>query len=583
MKMHLKKNEKGAAMMLTVVSFLFISLAVISGLVSPSLRQFRNASMSLNSKQAYFLAESGGEDVSYRIINNITVSDSEVLNLGDNSVTTTVTTVSGNNKQVSSLGDVSGYQRKVAVTLKTGAGVVFKYGTQSGQGGINFSNNAGLYGSLYSNGNVTGSNNAFITGDVYVANAPALSADQSNDSGTPSNNIVFANANSTQDFAQSFVLDNDGLVNKIQLYLKKVGSPANATVRIVTNNSGSPSTTNVATGTLNANLVTNNYGWIDVSFSSNPQMLAGVTYWFVVDSSTNASNYYTIGGNNIYANGQGKIGQYGSTWNNTSPSGLDGFFKIFLGGTYGVISGMRIGENGTGDAHAHTVNNNTIAGTAYCQTGSGNNKSCNTSLADPVQQDLPISDANIEKWKDDALLGGVINGDYSISGSQTLGPKKIIGNLTVNGTLTIADTIWVTGNLIINGTVKLDSSFSATTGILIADGYITTANNSVFQDSGTAGSYILLLSTSSCDSSIVGNPCGAHNAIEAGNNSDIIIANAQKGAISFSNNAGVKEMVGNRIYLSNNATVTYGSGLISVDFTSGPSGGWVIGGWEEKQ
>ena len=196
---------------------------------------------------------------------------------------------------------------------------------------------------------------------------------------------------------------------------------------------------------------------------------------------------------------------------------------------------------------------------------------------------MPISDANIAEWKADAELGGVTNGNVTISGNQSLGPKKIVGNLTVSGTLTISDTIWVTGNISITGKVKLAPSYLATTGIIISDGYISIGNNSEFNDSGTAGSYILLLSTSSCDTAIVGNPCGTHNAIEAENNSDLIIANAQKGAIIFSNNAGVKELAANRIYLSNNATITYGSGIMSIDFTSGPSGGWNVGGWKETQ
>lgn len=577
----IKKNS-GAAMLTSIVFFVFISLAIVFGLVSPGVRGFRVVAESIQSKQSYFLSESGIEDAVFRIKNNKTIGNSTVIALNGNTATTTISDVVAGQKTVTSVGDVASRQRSSQVVLKGGTGVVFKYGTQAGQGGITFRNNSGLIGSLYSNGNIYGSNGAYITGDAYVANAPALSADQTNGSGTPPNNIVFGNANSTQDFAQSFQLSNNGVVNKAQIYIKKVGSPSNATLRITSDASGKPSTTNVATGSLNANLVTSNYGWIDVSFSSNPQMLAGVTYWLVVDSSSNSSNYYTIGGDTGYSSGQGKIGQYGGTWNNTSPTGLDGYFKIFLGGTTGSMDNMNIGTNGVGSAYVNTITNSTIADKAYCQTGSNNNKTCNTSLADPAPENLPVSDANITSWKTDAENGGIINGDYTVSGSQTMGPKKIIGDLTVSGTLTLADTIWVTGNIIINGTVKLATSYIATTGIMIADGYITTANNSVFQDSGTAGSYIMLLSTSSCDSAVVGNPCGLNDAINASNNSDLIIVNAQKGAINFKNNASVKEMVANRIYLSNNAVVSYGSGLISVNFTSGPSGGWDIDTWIES-
>jgi len=416
----IKRNE-GAAMLIIVVFFLFISLAIITGLVSPTVREFRNASMNLKSKQSYFLAESGSEDVTYRILNNMAISGSEIITLNNNLTTTTITTLLGNIKQIVSLGDVESVQRKVNVTLKTGEGVVFKYGSQAGQGGFVFQNNSYVNGSLYSNGNIVGSNGAYITGDAWVA------------------------------------------------------------------------------------------------------------------------------------------------------------------GSAGLISNMRVGYNGTGDAHAHSITDSTVTGTIYCQVGSGNNKTCDTSQADPEAKDLPISDDKIAEWETDATNGGTTSGNITISTPTTLGPVKIIGNLTIDSTLTIANTIYVTGNIIINGTIRLDPSYGATSAILISDGYITISNGVIFQNSGTIGSYILLLSNSTCDASVSGVPCNGHNAIDVSNNSSISIVNAQKGTVYFSNNASVKEAVGNKIELKNNTHFDYGSGLIEPYFTSGPSGSWVVDSWEEGQ
>lgn len=416
-------RNKGAAMLVAIMFFIFISLAIVSALITPTVRSYRNASTSVNSKQAYFLAESGVEDAYYRIAKNKTISASETITLGSNTATTTITTLLGNIKQIVATGDVSNfhYQRKATLTLRAGDGVVFKYGTQAGQGGFVFQNNSYVMGSLYSNGNIVGSNGAYITGDAYVA------------------------------------------------------------------------------------------------------------------------------------------------------------------GSSGSISNMRVGYGGTGDAHAHTVTGSTITGALYCQTGSSNNKACNTSEADPEVQDLPVGDDDITSWKADATGGGLTTGDVTISSPTTLGPRKIVGNLTINSTLTIANTLYVTGNVIINGTVKLASSYGSTSGIIVTDGYVTISNGVVFQDSGTAGSYILILSTSTCDESITTSPCFAHNAIEVSNNSNISIVNAQNGTVYFSNNASVKESVGNKIYLKNNVGISYGSGLINVGFTSGPSGSWVIDSWKETK
>ncbi|KKS10598.1 MAG: hypothetical protein UU66_C0043G0013, partial [Parcubacteria group bacterium GW2011_GWB1_41_5] len=66
-------------MLISVIFFLFISLAIISGLVGPTLREFRNADINLKSKQSYFLAESGVEDAFYRIKNNMAIGSSESL------------------------------------------------------------------------------------------------------------------------------------------------------------------------------------------------------------------------------------------------------------------------------------------------------------------------------------------------------------------------------------------------------------------------------------------------------------------------------------------------------------------------
>lgn len=164
--------QSGAAMLLSVVSFLFISLAVISGLVSPALSQYRDANINLKAKQSYFLAESGVEDVSYRKIKNMIVGDNEVLTLNSSTATTTVSTVLGN-QVISSLGDIASHQRKVNITLSLGTGASFNYGVQVGQGGFILENSATVTGNIYSSGSVTGAGNT-VSGDVVSAGASGL-------------------------------------------------------------------------------------------------------------------------------------------------------------------------------------------------------------------------------------------------------------------------------------------------------------------------------------------------------------------------------------------------------------------------
>lgn len=404
--------------MVATIFFLVISATIIFGLVGPIVRQQKMASQLLLSRQSYFLAEAGIEDVVYRLAAAMPVDVTEILSLSGSSATT-VSSGPLDAKVVVSTAEVNESVRKVRAQLALGTGVIFKYGTQAGQGGFIFQNNSHVSGNLYSNGNIVGSNNAYITGDAYVA------------------------------------------------------------------------------------------------------------------------------------------------------------------GSTGSISNMRVGYGGVGNAHANTVTGSTVTGTLYCQTGTGNNKSCNTSLPNPEPEPLPIADETINEWKSDAATGGTTVGNVTISTPTTLGPRKISGNLIVDDVLTIEDTIYVTGNVTISGTVALSASYGATSGIIVADGYIIVGNGVEFEDSGTEGSYILLLSTSSCDDSVAVGPCFGRNAIDVSNNSSISIVNAQNGTVYFSNNAGVKEAVGNKIELKNNVGVSYGSGLINVGFSSGPGAGYRVDYWRE--
>lgn len=418
-KVKIKRNS-GAAMLISVVFFLFISLAIIAGLVTPTVREFKNASVNLNSKKSYFLSESGVEDAHYRLKNGITIGSSENITLDGNTVTTTISDSGYNEKTISALGNVLNFQRKNKVKLNAGTGVAFNYGIQSGLGGFVIGN-ATVNGNVYSNGNITGTNGTIITGSAFVA------------------------------------------------------------------------------------------------------------------------------------------------------------------GTSGVIDDVNVGQNGTGDAWAHIVKNSTIAGNLYCQVEDNNNKSCDTSKSnpvDPVAIDMPITQEMIDKWKADAELGETINGDYTVSSTSTLGPKKITGNLAIDANLTITGTIYVVGNITTsnNAKVSLSSSYGATGGIIVMDGRATLSNNVVFSGSGNSNSFVLLITTSTCPSG-----CSGSNAVEILNNVGAVLVNAQSGTVHLHNNVELNEVVGNTINIENGAVINYLSGLANSNFSSGPSGGWNIKSWKEVE
>ena len=571
-----RRKNSGAAMLIVVVFFLFIMLAVITALVSPSVREFRSASTVLNSKKSYFLSESGVEDAYFRLKSSIPIGSSASITLDGNTVNTTITASAPDEKTIIASGNVSFRYRKSELVVNTGVGVSFNYGIHSGTGGFIMGNNSEVNGSVYANGSITGS--GAITGTATSANGATVSSDQGNGSGTPAYDVSFGNANGTQDFAQSFQVSASGVVNKVDLYLKKISTPSNLTMRIVNNSGSSPGTTTLASGTLSASLVSTTYGFVSVPFSSNPELSAGTTYWIVIDGATNSSRYYIMGANDGgYAGGSSKIGQYSGSWNTNTPSSLDGFFSLYLGGATGLLSGITVGSGGVGNAYAHTINNSSIAGTAYCQEGSGNNKTCNTSLADPTPIAMPISDQNILDFKSEAEAGGTTSGNYVLEDdSATLGPRKITGNMTIdnNAVLTISGTIWVEGNLVVrnNSEIRLSSSYGTSDGLIVVDGIVDINNNAVFSGSGSSGSYIMVLTTSSSAS-----------AITLENNGGAVILYAGSGTINLSNNAGAKALSGKYINLNNNVVINYESGLADTNFVNSPSGSWSVKSWKETE
>lgn len=230
-----------------------------------------------------------------------------------------------------------------------------------------------------------------------------------------------------------------------------------------------------------------------------------------------------------------------------------------------------------GNVYAHTLSSCTVYGDAYYQMLSGCSVSGtrHASSTDPVTEAMPISDAQIDAWEATASTGTLINSSYTLTGTQSLGPAVINGDLTVNGTLTLSGVVWVKGNINFQNNAGL--SVAASTGnegaILIADvpgsegtkGSVNLSNNITVSGNGSAGSYPMVLSTNSSGS-----------AISLGNNADSVILYASRGTISVSNNASANQITAYRLSLQNNATITYLSGLQNAGFSGGPGGSWAI-------
>lgn len=585
-----KGSESGQALALAIIA---VGLVLANSLVILNWSSIfhRSALYAVRSSEALNLAEAGVDKAiaSLNRPGSSYTGESEVI-LGAGSYSVTVTTA-GNNKIIESTGYVPSKEnpkskRTVKIIASKGTGTSFNYGVQVGEGGLQMGNSSTVDGSVYSNGNILMTNNARITGDAFVAGGTAAAADQSSVCTAPDcTDFIFGKSVSGSnrlDVAQSFKPSTTQIINKVSLNIKKIGSPPDITVRLLGDNNGSPNKNNViASGGLSASLVGTGYSFVEVAFTTSPTLITDTTYWIMLDTSSNSSNYWSWSSDNIQSYSQGTA-KWSSNWQASSPVWnsvpLDFDFKTYMGGVATYIQG----DNGAvigGSAHANTLRNLSITGDAYYQSivnSTVSNSSCPNSHCHPGSQDpppvvMPISEANIQEWKDEAEEGGIQTGNIDGCPSR-LSRKKYVGNIKLtNGCITAMESpIWITGTLELdNGAkIKLDSNYGESSGVIIADGTITLKNNGTMEGSGTDGSYLIALTT--FDSRSNGN-----TAILADNGSSSVVLYANYGKVFLSNNATLREVTSWKITMDNNSRVTYQSGLAGM-FVSSPSGAYTL-------
>ncbi|MFA6512171.1 MAG: choice-of-anchor R domain-containing protein [Patescibacteria group bacterium] len=498
----------------------------------------------------------------------------------------------------------------IEVTVATSSSdVSFNYGVQVGDGGLILQNNAMVDGNVFSNGSISGGSGSRITGDAIVASGTSLLADATVT--TQSGTFNFGNNASQARIAQSFEPTVTDTINKVELFVRKThNNTSNATVRIVADNGGVPGSVNLATGTLLSSAAgTGSLAWIEVALSPNPTLTSGFTYWIIVEpQAINSSRYWVSGShdNSGYGNGIGMHYNNGtSSWIN---SVRDYNFKTYMGSVSTSLSGVVVGDithicddahyaTHHGDAYAQQITNSTVECDVYYDgglTGSTYGRNAHPGSIPQSPGQMPISDGTIADWKADAQLGGTTTGDVIISANGSIGPKEITGNLIVNGSveLEITGSLYVHGNITLNigAEVYLSPGYNATSGVIVNDGKIIFNNNAIlcgsYYDNGSnicyaedpvnPGNYSFLMMVTTDTSQDTANP-----SVDISNNSQGVIVYAANGTIRMNNNAGVNEAVAYKLFLSNNAIVTYHSGLVNANFVSGPGASLTIkpGSW----
>src|SRR3989338_7304749 len=128
-------SNSGQAILTAVVFFMFVSMIVVSGAYTVSYKESKSSRDFGTSKKSFFMAESGLEDLAYRMIKGKNYDTVEILSLDGFFATTTVADISGD-KEITATGTASKMIRKSKIKLEAGGGTWFFYGMQTGEGGV---------------------------------------------------------------------------------------------------------------------------------------------------------------------------------------------------------------------------------------------------------------------------------------------------------------------------------------------------------------------------------------------------------------------------------------------------------------
>lgn len=309
--------------------------------------------------------------------------------------------------------------------------------------------------------------------------------------------------------------------------------------------------------------------------STNPIVNRVVSVTATVDTSIIAFHYgVQVGTGGLSMSNGSEI--HGGVYSAGNISGSGTITGDVTASGLATISGVTINGNATG----HTLSSCTVHGNA---TFGGATTNCSVSgtkypnSTDATNIELPITDTQISDWETAASTGDTLSGPYVISGTQTLGPDVIIGDLTVtnNAHLILAGPVWVKGNITLsNGSYLQVSAGTGNSGaILLADvmgqettkGTVVISNNVVVSGNGSVGSFPMILTTNTGSS-----------AITLSNNATSVILYAPYGTIIVSNNAAANQLTAKRIVMSNNSSLDYVAGLQNAGFSNGPGGAWAV-------
>jgi len=274
-------------------------------------------------------------------------------------------------------------------------------------------------------------------------------------------------------------------------------------------------------------------------------------------------------------------------------TGLNDIFgDVVSAGSSGLVDDV----HATGTIYAHSITDSIADNDAYYDTvftGSVAGGSTHSGSSDQPLIPLPITDVIIDEWQDEAVAGGVeTTCPYEITDDVTIGPLKIECDVAVTGspTITLEGVVWIEGNLDMQtsgATVELPSGIGNKSIPIIIDDPSDrlTGSKAIIKNTSFSGvpgqdrSYVVVISQNeSAENGGSEVAITLKSAVEAD-----LLAYAGHGEVLIQTNTDLREITAYLVTLQNSAQVIYETGIGSLIFETGPTGGFDILGWEEVE
>lgn len=167
-----RNHQKGFAAFYISVLVMVVVFGIAVSIFILTYREQKIAKNITEANQAYYAAESGIEDALLRLVKNLNWSSPYKLSVGENWVTTTISSIIGGSRTITAQGNAADRVRKIQAGYAISSeNVSFYYGAQIGDGGLKMSANSAIRGNVFSNGSIIpeDSGRGNIDNDVYVA------------------------------------------------------------------------------------------------------------------------------------------------------------------------------------------------------------------------------------------------------------------------------------------------------------------------------------------------------------------------------------------------------------------------------